>query len=137
MKLLLGGAALLSAALLGIVGCSSEPKQVEIAGSVTLDNQPVQTGLIRFDPIDGENPSAEAMIEGGRYSVPLSLGKYKVFISSQKVTKMKRDVPGPGAEAEVTEEAIPARYNDNTELEVEITKDTKEQNFPLTTKRAG
>ena len=128
-------AAVLAAALLGLFGCADGgPHPQDITGSVTLDKEPVERGIIRFEPKGGTTPTAEALIEAGRYAMPVMPGTYKVEIRAPRTTKRKRDIAGPGQEADVTVESIPARYNNETTLEVIITKDNKVYDFPLTTK---
>ena len=125
---------LLLAACAALAGCSGGPVQVDVSGTVTLDDQVVKTGKIRFDPVDGKTASAEEFITDGKYTAKLTVGDYKVQINSSRPTGKKANRPaGPGQDVEQMEEIIPARYNSATELSIAVTKDKKEYSFPLKT----
>ncbi len=123
------------AALAGSSGCGSGddlPRQA-ISGTVTLDGQPLDKGLIQFFPAaEMENAlAAGAMIEGGSYSIPQSEGlvpgNYKVMISSEG-GDMKA-APGESTEAGAMPglgplhppDRIPAKYNSATTLTANVT----------------
>jgi hypothetical protein len=129
----MGRAAVLMAACFGLTGCSAGSAQQEISGAVTLDGQQVLDGHLRFEPVDGKTSSAEAFVKDGQYTAKLTPGRYKVEIYSPRSKgKMVNRVPGPGEKVEVVEETIPARYNTNTQLKVDVEKGKKDgYDFPL------
>ena len=65
-------------------GCSSDSGKGTVSGTVTLDGQPLQSGLIRFVPVDGRTPTAEATITDGDLCV-VPVGEKQVSISCAKV----------------------------------------------------
>jgi hypothetical protein len=136
MSLWVYRAAVVMTACLGLAGCSADASQQEISGAVTLDDQPVKDGHIRFAPVEGKTASAEAFVKDGTYTTKLTVGSYKVEIYAPRSTgKMVKRLAGPGEKAEQFEETIPARYNTHTGLKVGVTKEKKEYNFSLKTKQ--
>jgi hypothetical protein len=111
----------LGAAVLLFCGCPA-PKDAEVSGTVTVDGQLIESGAIRFDPVDGQTPTAGGLIKDGRYSVRVPITTMKVSISAPKVVGKKKiyaDQPN-SPEMPITVEALPARYNEKTELRLEV-----------------
>ena len=125
----------LAAAWTGLAGCSADRAHQEIHGAVTLDGQPVKDGYLRFAPADGKTSSAEVFIKEGKYTARLTTGRYQVEVYSPRAQgKTVRRMAGPGQEAKEVEEMIPARYNRNTELKVDVSKEQSEHDFLLKSK---
>src|SRR5438270_10062031 len=66
-------------------GCGSKgPVRHEITGKVTYKGQPVEEGIISFEPLDGQGSKDGDTILNGNYRIPkdkgLFVGKYKVTI---------------------------------------------------------
>ena len=125
----------LAALLIGVVGCGGA-KRGAVSGQVTLDGQPVDGGEIRFLPNVGMPAWGE--IVKGRYAIPAatgpSLGTARVEVrSSRKTGKRFPAIPPapPNAMIEETVEAIPARYNSQSELKAEIRPCENQVNFDL------
>src|SRR5688572_15059983 len=108
------------AVCLGCTGNSAVP----LRGTVTLDGQPVTGGSIVFMPQMAGGPKAAAAIENGAYSIPAAQGvkpgKYRVEVSWHKPTGRKIPSADPGMTADETREAIPAKYNSNSTLLVDL-----------------
>jgi hypothetical protein len=134
--------------LLGpLTGCGS--KRGAVSGVVTLDGQPVTNGMIAFVPIEGtQSPSSGASIgNGGRYAIggekgPMA-GVFRVEIRAQRYTGKRiklRDLPGqpfgPNAQGDMEEtvEAVPAGYNSESKLRVEVHSGDNTLNFDLVSK---
>lgn len=115
------------------VGCSSEPSRVSIRGKVTLDGKSLEKGLVEFLPADGKTPTAKGgVIVDGEYTADVVPGDVLVKIHSSKVVGKKKRYDTPDSPIdEVTEEAIPKKYNEETTLKEKITADRKEINFDL------
>ncbi|MEZ6072966.1 MAG: hypothetical protein R3C10_22550 [Pirellulales bacterium] len=114
-------------------GCGeSGPPMGTVTGTVTVDNEPAQTGSIAFFPTDGVSPTAGAAIEGGRYTATVPVGKSKVEVRVSKIVGHQKlyDTPDSPTQA-VMEEVLPARYNDQTELEFDVSEGDNEKNFDL------
>jgi hypothetical protein len=119
---------------LAMTGCSRKlddlPRE-PVAGTVTMDNQPLPEAVIQFYP-QGESSAtstgANAEIKDGRFSIPresgLVPGTYKVSISHAELTdidaKGKNRRSTPTRSKKLGPEQIPARYNAKSELKVEI-----------------
>jgi hypothetical protein len=95
----------------------------EVSGTVTLDGQPLDSGVIQFEPQAGNTGtivSGGGVIRGGQYRIPreqgLRPGTYKVSISSSG------EVPGgggsepPGNRTPPPPEKVPTKYNAATTL---------------------
>jgi hypothetical protein len=126
----------LLAAGLASSGCFSSddglPRQ-PVAGTVLFNGKLLSYGTIMFYPEeratkDGPSPSG-AVIVNGWFSLPrdkgLAPGKYTISISGEKAKRPKprtdrEEVPPPAKAEEPAFEQIPAKFNSNTELEVEI-----------------
>ena len=122
--------------LLTALGCGGED-YIPIQGQVTLDGQPVVgPGTIAFYPEPGtESAGASAEIIDGKYQIPEekgpSPGTFRVEIRWPKPTGRKLPSLDPGMMVDERVEAIPARYNSDTELKVDISSDQEEYNFDL------
>lgn len=125
--------------LLAVAGCGGSAN-IPIQGTVTLDGQPVEgPATIIFYPEAGtESPSASGDIVGGKYEIPAdkgpSAGAFRVEITWPKPTGKKIASVDPGMPAEEIAEAIPAKYNKDSELKVEIDSGKTEHNFDLKSK---
>lgn len=114
-------------------GCGSgDASKGTVTGEVTLDGQPLKTGLIRFVPADGKTPTADAAITDGKFTAVVPLGEKKVEISAPKVvgkTKMY-DTPDSPVVDQVTD-MIPKQYNVQSTLTLTVQKGTQEKKFEL------
>ena len=117
-----------------ICGCE-EPTSGLVTGRVTVDGVEAKSGSIAFIPVDGKGSTAGAVIADGRYETTASFGAMKVEIRVPKVIGQKKLYDTPDSRVrQMMAETLPARYNDKTELQVEIKPDQLEHNFELTTK---
>jgi hypothetical protein len=119
------------AALGLIAGCSGSRDDLPrepVAGTVTMDGQPLAEGAIQFSPAagaEGRVTSATVPIENGQFSIPraegLVPGSYKVSISAVPVPRDTRIKATFGKKkATPFKELIPAKYNTKTILTGEI-----------------
>ncbi len=80
---------------LALVGCGSDRLSVgEVHGAVTAGGQKVETGTVRFVPIDGtKGPATTARIQNGEYRADarggVPLGKHRVEVAAEKKTGRK------------------------------------------------
>jgi len=116
------------------VGCDGS-KFAEVSGTVTVDGTAVETGSITFLPADGQSPTAGGEIKDGKYSVKVPVGQMKVSISVPKVIGKKKIYPTPESpEMPVTKEALPERYNEKTELTLEVKSGPNNKDWELSAK---
>jgi hypothetical protein len=112
-----------------LAGCGEDelPREA-VSGTVTLDGQPLKSGMIQFQPTSaGEATAGGAAIVDGKYSVPkaqgLVPGKYQVMITGvtgppeAPKEQLPGDAPRPVLPAK---ELIPDRYNAKTELTAQV-----------------
>ncbi len=127
------GAAATLAVALGLCGCGGGgPQKGEVSGAVAYDGKPVEDGAITFIPADGKSPTAGAAIKGGKYAATVPVGNMKVSISASKVigTKKLYDTPDSPVR-QITAEALPAKYNEKTELRYEVKAGPNVKDFDL------
>jgi hypothetical protein len=116
-------------ALCLLVGCgSSGPVRQEVTGKVLFNNQPLDEGIIDFEPLDGQGSKSGSTILNGEYQIPrdkgLFPGRYRVRIIAGDGTSGggKAEPSGPRPGATPGKERIPPEYN----LKSEITKEVKQ-----------
>lgn len=124
MQKIVSGALLLI--VIGLCGCGAgDPLgRRPVSGKVTLAGEPLAHGTIAFEPA-GQGTSAGATIANGTYAIAadqgLPPGKYTVRISSP--TGGVATPEAPGESTQLATEQIPADYNSNSTLKVEVLKE--------------
>lgn len=114
-------------ALAVFVGCgSADAGRASVSGKVTFDGEPVKTGQISFEP-QGQGRTGIAQIVDGAYQMPPQQGptpgKYTVRITADRPTgKTAQAMPDASGRptGESYEQYIPVKYNQRSELSVEI-----------------
>ena len=102
-----------------------------VTGKVTLDGQPVENAMVLFQPPTGR-ASIGTTDADGEYELMYTgdssgavIGKHQVRITTGGE---KRDDSG---NVWFEEEKIPAKYNNQSELEVEVVGGSQTHDFPL------
>jgi hypothetical protein len=115
------------------VGCGGGPRYGEVSGTVTYDGKPVEQGSITFLPADGRGPDAGGAIKDGQYTAKkVPSGAMKVVINGAKITGKKKMYDDPKADWVVTsEELLPKKYNDATELKYDVQPGAQTKDFNL------
>jgi hypothetical protein len=99
-------------------GCSRGVKLLTINGRVTVNHQPLEHGVIHFQPADGLGPGAEAVVAAGNYQIASTAGHKKVSILGfKKVGKVSIGGPG-GPETDKLEQIVPAKFSDPNQTEL-------------------
>lgn len=128
-----GGAVLV--ALLALAGCNSGPTMGDVRGTVLVDGKPAEGGGITFEPADGNGQTAGGEIHNGQYATQVPVGAAKVRISVAKVVGRKKVYDTPDSPImPITVEALPARYNEQTELELEVKPGLNQKDWDLKSK---
>jgi hypothetical protein len=116
-----------------IAGCSSRDGLIELRGTVTLDDKPLEEGLIAFVPAAGETAKAEAVILNGAYSVRVAPGEKVVEIRGFKTVGHEHAVKGNPSSPllPIREDIVPANYNEHSELKRTISTSSSTEDFAL------
>src|SRR5262245_6043145 len=119
-------------------GCG-DGNRGQVFGTVALDGQPVENGVITFLPTAGTTgPSTSVTIKDGRYEIgreqgPI-IGTNRVEILVYRKTGKKiREMTGTGQIDEIIQ-AAPSTFNTESTLTREIKAGSNELNFDLVTK---
>jgi hypothetical protein len=114
-------------------GCQRGPEVGTVKGTITLDGRPVEGGIVRFVPADGNSQPADCVITGGAYTVTMPLGEKNVEIFW---AKSKSDAPIDTASqgSEQVVQMIPPQYNTQTTLAHTVAKGEQNRDFQLTSK---
>lgn len=124
-----------------IAGCGGREytgeKQYALSGTVSVDGQPMEHGLIRF-LAEGKGRNCGGPITNGTYSItePMgaNAGKHRVEITWNKPTGRKvKDAYGDEIMDEY-KEGLPEKYHKKSELTADVSAKQTKFDFPLTTK---
>ncbi|MFN3148717.1 hypothetical protein [Bremerella sp.] len=118
------------------VGCGGPASNaVPISGTVSVEGQPVEGGLITFLSTDGTAPAAGAPIKDGAYSAEVEPGEKKIMVLGTKVVGEEyilKGVPDSGTRQKLETITHP-NYNAKhlTPLTATISGPSEEMNFDL------
>jgi hypothetical protein len=126
------GTVLLAAIL--IAGCGKSNIGV-VTGTISVDGAPAKSGSIAFFPTNRKSSTAGSEIVDGQYTAKVALGAAKVEIRVPKVVGQKKLYDTPDSPVkQVLAESLPRKYNDDTELKLEIHAGKNLQDYDLTTR---
>jgi hypothetical protein len=122
---------LVAASALALAGCgASDSDRSRVQGAVSYNGEPVDDGGIAFIPEGGAPMGGAAQIRAtgdirdGRYDLDgargPSPGSYRVEIFWFKKTGRQVASPSGKAFKDETKQVIPAKYNEKTELKVDV-----------------
>lgn len=122
LRLLLGPVLLFGSLVLGCGG-----GKVPVRGTITFDGEPVEHGSIALKPADGQGPGTGGEIKAGKYDLSgeaaATPGKKIVRIRAFRKTGRRIEVGSPAPPGTMVDEIkqfIPASYNENSTLTVEV-----------------
>ncbi|EAQ76918.1 hypothetical protein DSM3645_11646 [Blastopirellula marina DSM 3645] len=114
------------------IGCTptnSEPSRVEVSGVVTIDGQPLPTGLIHFKTVSEGAIDSMEIVEG-KFAGQAEPGKRRVEITAYRAAS--GGTPGMGG-GEVN--YVPAKYNAESKLTADVSSEgLNEFRFEVTSK---
>jgi hypothetical protein len=114
---LMRSSALLACVLAG--GCQPASDVVEVSGTVRWNGKPIPTGMIVLQPAEPHQAPVGGKIEDGKFLLHTKPGKMRVQVEAVRAT-LQRD---PQTGTFLGEMYIPTRYNRETELEANITRE--------------
>ena len=113
-------------ALAVCAGCGNG--KVEVRGTITVDGQPIDEGMISLEPADGLGPTTGGTIKAGKYELTgnaaAAPGKKIVRIVGLRQTGKMIPAGPPAPKGSMIPELIqcvPSQYNDKSGLQVDIT----------------
>ena len=126
----------LCAGVLLATGCDGVPDGMgTVSGRVSIDGKPAAGGAISFSPSDGMSQTTGGKIVDGRYEATAAIGAAKVTIRIPKVVGKRKLYDTPDSPVQpIMEESLPQKYNDQTELVIEVRPGEMECNFDLSSK---
>ena len=114
-------------------GCNRGPAVGTLEGTVTLDGTPVDGGLIRLVPSDGNSQPADCPLAAGAYSITMPVGEKKVEVYWTKSSGPGIvDTASQGGDKVIT--LVPPKYNVESKLTVTIDKGKATKDFALSSK---
>lgn len=121
-----------------LIGCSgAEAQRQAVDGSVTLDGTVLDHGFITLQPQSGTSgPTAGAEIVDGQFAIPSVkgplAGHFRVEITASKPSGRKIPDRFGGQMIDEILQFLPARYNTESELIVEVREgEPNHFDFPL------
>src|SRR5258708_1368330 len=124
---------LLAVLVFAAAGCGGGHAAME--GTVTLDDTPVDGGVISLFPDKGtaKGDVGHAEIVNGKSSLSKGPppGKYRVEIVWYKKTGKQVVGSDPPNKEDETIQVIPEKYNKSSELKVELTSGSNTHDYPL------
>lgn len=116
-------------------GCGDSAKLGDVVGAVTIDGVPVDKGSIAFFPVDGQGPATGGEIVAGKYESQAPIGNCKVEIRVSKIVGQKKLYDTPESPVQnILEEVLPPKYNETSELRLEVQAGKNEKNWELALK---
>jgi hypothetical protein len=124
--------------VVAVAGCNDSGRY-PLKGSVTFDGEPVEWGYVQFSPMAGTTgPTSGADVKNGTYAVATERGlfkeSYRVDVKAWKRSSKKFSidtVTGEKVEGGGVKQFLPKKYNDDSELTVEIGGGQSEFDFDL------
>ena len=106
-------------AMVAISGCAPATDDVEITGTVTWNGAPLPQASIILAPVDPHIAPTGGKVVDGQFKLRGKPGKFRIEIEAIRETG-KRDPVDNGLLGEMY---IPPRYNRESELTAEVTRD--------------
>jgi hypothetical protein len=103
----------------------------EVQGRVTVNGQPIKEGAVRFIPVNGDTPATGGMVRDGIFKVRVPVAKQRVEFSANVVDREKTP-PNANGDQIVMKILVPDRYNNRSELKLDVVSGLNEPVFELT-----
>ncbi len=118
----LAATTLAAIALIGLVGCGGGADVAPVSGTVTLDGEPLANALVSFYPEEeGKRFSTGTTDASGHYELVYTNDQKGAAIGKHVVKITTATVQGEGGPARPPKEKLPAKYNDDSTLTVDVT----------------
>jgi hypothetical protein len=110
-------------------GCSKSSDLAEVRGTITLDGQPLANAFVVYSPTEAGTTSYGRTDAEGSYHMMFSDSESGAWIGENLVRVNTGDVGADGGAG--PKERVPAVYNRNTTLKVDVKPDANVFNFDL------
>ena len=114
-----------------VAGCSKGKPVGDVQGKVTVNGQPLAEGAVRFIPVNGDTSATGGLIRDGAFRVEVPVAKQRVEISSNMVDQEKTP-PNATADQIVMKSLVPARYNSQSNVTLDVVSGVNEVEYKLT-----
>jgi len=116
-----------------ILGCGGDtPTLGTVTGTVTLDGKPVEGAAIQFEPVSSGLPTAFGRTDAaGKYELWYSRGNRGASLGESIVRIQAFQDAGEDSGQKKRPEIIPAKYNAQSDLKVEVKRGAQTHNFDL------
>lgn len=116
-------------------GCSASKKESYVSGKITFNGIPIDTGVIQFIPIAGDNFEGGGRIEAGKYKAIVPFGTSKVNIqggiyTGEAEVSSDREAPMTGGGG-IPVNPIPIHFWNKSEITVDVKKNKEQHDFHL------
>src|SRR5262245_53787444 len=116
----------LTAMILLPAGCNKGPKIVPISGKITIDNQPLKTGVIMVYQ-SGYRPASATIQSDGSFTFQTLANNDGCLLGEHPITVMSNKIISPSK----TEFYIPQRYGDINRADTKIKIDGKNNDLVI------
>jgi hypothetical protein len=124
-------ACLAGCAVFALAGCGPSDGKVEVTGKVTFNGKPVEQGTVQF--VHSPTEADTVTVTNGAYATRMTAGSKKVVVHGfRKTGELLRDPTDVNSGYPVVENYIPPKFNETTELTVEVTAKGGTHDFNLT-----
>ncbi|HVJ69838.1 MAG TPA: carboxypeptidase-like regulatory domain-containing protein [Caulifigura sp.] len=126
---------LVIAAAACLPGCDNGPLVSSVKGTVTLDGKPLANATVVFSPEAGGRSSLGRTNDTGEYKLLFSGEKDGALVGSMRVRiTVAEEYTDSRDRSRMRPELVPAKYNENSELVVEVEPKDNVIDFDLKTK---
>lgn len=128
------------ASMFSLFGCgASGPEIGHVEGTITLDSKPLPDAFVFFRHADGGRISQATTDANGHYELVFTADESGAIVGSNTVRITTFVDPSYDDSGELLPgtnlpELVPAKYNQNTELTVDVQSGSNEFNFDLASK---
>jgi hypothetical protein len=114
-------------------GCFRSTGEVIFKGVVTVDGEPVDMGVIEFEPVNRDTAGGGGVIDKGSYTAKVMPGEKIVRIRANKI--LREYTTEDGTHIVDQQQLVPEDKSwNNSELRETLTKKTKVLNYDLKSK---
>lgn len=113
-----------------LTGCGGNENLAYVTGKITLDGKPLPNAFVVFAPTAGGTTSYGRSDAEGNYEMVFSDAEKGAWIGENRVEISTGDVDASG-DGGGAKEKVPAVYNRNTSLKVDVVAGNNTHNFDL------